>query len=335
EEARRAQEAANSAAWGEAFGLLGAIVGGVAAGASTNGDMTAITAGMAAGSSMVAPNSEISAAANQNFETERARYEAEQAAERELHARTIAAMNDPNNPLTQQQRRAETTRQERAETERADMERRHREEREAEEREALELQRTSERQVADARAEAAERQAADDRREHERRMAEDQRRREREAEERRQQEEARRQAEEQARQQREEAQRREQEQRRLEAERREAERNRMVDFKEATVLCILSGPQAQFNNWDCEGPLQQNYVNFERPTWTAAFALMDCSNPRELPRSGAYRAFGCGYGLHPTNTGASRNVPEMLGVFVDGRITFRCPISTTSACRTR
>jgi len=228
EEARRAEEAANSAAWGEAFGLLGAIVGGVAAGSSTNGDMTAITAGMAAGSSIAASNSEIAAAANQNFETERARYEAEQAAERELHARTIAAMNDPNNPLTQQQRRAEATRQERAETERADMERRHREEREAEEREALMAQRATEQETAQSQARDEQARADRERADRERREAEAARQRERDAEQRRQEEDERRQAAERDRQARAEEQRREQEARRQEEERRRAERDRMM-----------------------------------------------------------------------------------------------------------
>lgn len=331
EAARRAREAADAAAWSEGFGFVAALVGGVAAGMQTGGDAASITAGMAVGANMVAPNSEVAAATNQNLQTEYQRFEEQ----REFERQVIANMNDPNNPLTQQQRRDEAARQERATTERTDMERRHREEREAQEREALELERGRER-------DAAEQQARDDqarsdqaRAEQERREAEAARQRERDAERRRQEEEERRQAAERERQAREEAQRREQEQRRLEAERREAERNRVVDFKEATVLCILSGPQAQFGNWDCEGPLQQNYVNFDRPNVASAMRLMDCSSYRELPRAGPYRAFGCGYGLHPTNPGASRNVPEMLGVFVDGRITFRCPISSTGTCNTR
>lgn len=217
EEARRAQEAANSAAWGEAFGMIGALVGGVAAGAASGGDMTAISAGMAAGSSLAAPNSEITTATNQNFETERARYEAQQAQERELHERTMAAMNDPNNPLTRQQRQAEATRVERAETERADMERRHREEREAEEREALEAQRTVENE-ADRTRQTEERERADaERREAEaRRLETERRQREAEAAER----EAERQRQEEARRAEQEARERAEADRRAEEERR-------------------------------------------------------------------------------------------------------------------
>lgn len=217
EEARRARAAADSAAWGEAFGLIGALVGGVAAGASTNGDITAISAGMAAGSSLVAPNAEVTAGANRNFQIEQQRYEAQQAAERELHARTMAAMNDPNNPLTQQQRRAEATRQERAETARADLERRHREERETEEREALMAQRTAETEAGRSR-ETAERERAEaERREAEtRRLETERRRREAEAAER----EAERQRQEEARRAEQEARARAEAERRAEEERR-------------------------------------------------------------------------------------------------------------------
>ena len=82
----------------EMFGMLGAVVGGIAAGAQTNGDMTAITAGMAAGSGIAAPNSEIASAANTNFQAERERYEAA----REQERRAMAAVNNPNSLSTPQ-----------------------------------------------------------------------------------------------------------------------------------------------------------------------------------------------------------------------------------------
>lgn len=78
-----------------------------------------------------------------------------------------------------------------------------------------------------------------------------------------------------------------------------------------------------------------NYVNFDRPNAASAMRLVGCTNYRELPMAGTYRAFGCGYGLHPTNPAPNRNVPEMLGVFVDGRAIFRCPVSSTGTCNTR
>jgi len=128
------------------------------------------------------------------------------------------------------------------------------------------------------------------------------------------------------------ARRQEQERQRAAAE---AERSRVIEFKEAVVLCELTGPQAQFGNWRCEGPLQMNYVNLGEGNYASAFAQMDCSSFRELPRAGAYRAFGCGYGLHPTNPGAGRNVPEMLGVIVGGRNTYRCPRNIGGVCRSQ
>lgn len=335
EEARRAREAANAAAWSEGFAMVGAVLGGVAAGMQTGGDSGSITAGMAIGANLAAPNSEITAAANQNLQTEYQRFEAQ----REFDRQVIANMNDPNNPLTQQQRRDETARQERAATERADMEQRHREEREAEEREALMAQREAERETAQSQAREEQERADQERANQQRREAEAVRQREQDAERRRQEEEERRQVAERERQAREEEQRREAEARRQEQERQraaaEAERTRIIDFREAVVLCSLTGPQAQFNNWTCEGPLQMTYINFERPNVAAQFNLISCSSYRELPRAGPYRAFGCGYGLHPTNPGASRNVPEMLGVFVDGRITFRCPRNISGVCRER
>lgn len=320
---RRAAEQSRSSGWGEAFAFVGAIAGGVAAGVGSGGDMTAITAGMAAGSAIVAPNSEIAAASNSNFQVERQRYEEERAFEQ----RVIAELNNPDNPLTQEARRRDADREasNRAEAERIETEDRQR--REATDREALLAQRTAE--VEQNRQQSAaqeEREAAQEaeRAQQQRREAE---RREREAEQAREAEERREQAQREA-----EARRQEQERQRAAAE---AERTRVIDFREAVVLCSLTGPQAQFNNWTCQGPLQMNYINFERGDVTSAMRLVDCANARELPRAGSYRAFGCGYGIHPTSPGALRNVPEMLGVFVDGRATFRCPRNISGVCRTQ
>lgn len=331
EENRRAAEQSRSSGWGEAFAFVGAIAGGVAAGVGSGGDMTAISAGMAAGSAIAAPNSEIAAASNSNFQVERERYEEERAFEQ----RVIAELNNPDNPLTQEARRRDEAREaaSKAEAERIQTEDRQR--REEADREALLSQRTAEaEQNRQESAAQGEREAAQEaeRAQQQRREAE---RRERAAEQAREADEQR---------QNEERQRREQAQREADAHRQEqerqraaaeAERTRVIDFREAVVLCSLSGPQAQFNNWTCQGPLQMNYINFERGDVTSAMRLVDCANARELPRAGSYRAFGCGYGIHPTNPGALRNVPEMLGVFVDGRATFRCPRNISGVCRTQ
>ena len=314
----------------EMFGMLGALVGGAAAGMQSNGDMASITAGMAVGSSLAASDSEIATAASRNLQVEAQRLEEQ----RELERRTIAAMNDPNNPLTQQQRRESQAREARNTSERETLQRENRaaEAREAEDREALARGGQTDRTEADARAQRDEEQRAQDRLDRERRQAQQRTR----DEERRRQDEAEQQ--EQERQRREQAQRnadsRRQEQQR-QRDVAEAERTRVIEFKEAVVLCELSGPQAQFGNWRCEGPLQMGYANLGQGNYASAFAQMDCSSFRELPRAGAYRAFGCGYGIHPTNPGAARNVPEMLGVFVDGRVTYRCPRNISGVCRTR
>lgn len=258
--------------------------------------------------------------------------------ERELQRRTIAAMNDPNDPLTQQQRREGEAREARQAEERADLERENdqAEVGEAEDREALagantygtaddgQSSRADERAAAD---QAASEREARERREEQRRARDDELRRQQENEQREQENQRRAQAE------REAETRRQDQQRQRDAA--EAERTRVIDFKEAVALCELSGAQAQFGNWRCQGPSQMNYINLSQGNYGAAFAQIDCTNFRELPRAGAYRAFGCGYGLHPTNPGAGRDVPAMLGVFVEGRITFRCPRNISGACRSR
>lgn len=258
--------------------------------------------------------------------------------EREIERQTLAAMNDPNNPLTQQQRREGEAREARHAEERADLQREHdqAEAREAEDREALarantygtrdddQTQRDDEQADAD---QAASDREARERREAQRRARDDELRRQQEIEQQEQERQRRAQAE------REAETRRQDQQRQRDAA--EAERNRVIDFKEAVVLCELSGAQAQFGNWRCEGPLQMTYANLGQGNYASAFAQMDCSSFRELPRASTYRAFGCGYGLHPTNPGAGRNVPEMLDVFVAGRITFRCPRNISGVCRSQ
>lgn len=104
-----------------------------------------------------------------------------------------------------------------------------------------------------------------------------------------------------------------------------------VQRLEGVTLCELKGPQAQFNNWRCEGPLQMNYVNFEKGNWTAAM-LMTCGGKgpvRDLGTAGGYRAFGCG---HAISSGFHKDVPALFGVsYVPGRITYRCR-KDRSAC---
>lgn len=73
---------------------------------------------------------------------------------------------------------------------------------------------------------------------------------------------------------------------------------------EGAVLCELTSPQAQFNNWRCTGPLQMNYVNFEKANWMSAL-LMACGSKqpaRDLGITGPYKAFGCGFPIEPGAT---------------------------------
>lgn len=328
---RQAQAAADAASRDEMFGFIGAVLGGVVVGSQTGGDMASINAGMAVGSALAAPNSEIATASAGIAQEEMRRIEEQRAHE----AAVIAELNNPNNPLTQEARRRDEARNARNEAEQARIETEFRQKREEDDREALlqsrmaEAEENRERQM-ELRDQQEARDAA--RQEQQRR---EEAQRERDAQQAREEQERRQEEERQRREQADreaEARRQEQERQRAAAE---AERTRVIDFKEAVVLCQLTGGQAQFGNWRCEGPLQMNYVNFENANWVAAMAMTDCSSPRELPRAGPYRAFGCGYGIHPTNPGALRNVPEMLGVFVDGRATFRCPRNISGVCRDR
>lgn len=230
EQARRSAEEARSAGWSEAFGFLGAVVGGAAMGMQTGGDMGSITAGMALGSMVAAPDSEIAAAASQNLQVEHARMVAEQEAAAELHRRTMAAMNDPNNPLTQQQRREGEAREERQRNEREEMEREHKaaEEREAADREALMAELHGARETADDQAREDRAKAEEERTARERQAQREAEARQREADRRREEEEARRAEADRLRQEAEEARRREEEEARQAAERRRMERERMM-----------------------------------------------------------------------------------------------------------
>lgn len=127
------------------------------------------------------------------------------------------------------------------------------------------------------------------------------------------------------------------EQSRQEAAAREAERTRLVDFPEAVVLCELTGPQAQFGNWRCVGPLQTTIAKLD--TAKAAVPLDQAcggGKPRELGVTGSYRAFGCGFGVRKGHLTLD-DIPTRLGVsFVPGRGMFRCPANTAErGCRSR
>ena len=115
----------------------------------------------------------------------------------------------------------------------------------------------------------------------------------------------------------------------------EAARTRPVEWIEGVVLCE---PRANSKQWRCMGPLQTNVLELDAPNTFAQLALA-CggdSGIREIGPTGGYRAYGCGFGIHPTasNYPGNRDVPKDLGVFVSDRRVFRCPPTKDAYCRT-
>lgn len=115
----------------------------------------------------------------------------------------------------------------------------------------------------------------------------------------------------------------------------EAARTRPVEWIEGVVLCE---PRANSKQWRCMGPLQTNVLELDAPNTLAQLALA-CggdSGIREIGSTGGYRAYGCGFGIHPTasNYPGNRDVPRDLGVFVSDRRVFRCPPTRDAYCRT-
>ncbi|MFP5430811.1 MAG: ankyrin repeat domain-containing protein [Gammaproteobacteria bacterium] len=134
------------------------------------------------------------------------------------------------------------------------------------------------------------------------------------------------------------------EQRRQAAELRrqqEEERNRPVAYREGITLC--SPATYGKNVWSCKGPLQNTSGNLgDDPTssWAVTKACAtDSSNIRDLGMVSGYRAFGCGYGIHPTDRKypGNRDIPADLGVnYIPDRGTFYCSTSRVFAyCKGR
>ena len=115
---------------------------------------------------------------------------------------------------------------------------------------------------------------------------------------------------------------------------REEDRVRHVEFKEGVVLCQQRDSSRQ---WRCQGPLQTTFVEFDTPAGDAALgqACGSGKSIRDLGVTSGYRAFGCGFGIHPIADDYPGNidVPALLSVYVNGRATFRCPTSTLAYCR--
>lgn len=134
-----------------------------------------------------------------------------------------------------------------------------------------------------------------------------------------------------------EAERQRQEQARLaEARRREEEANRPVEFAEGVVLCEQRSGNQQ---WRCKGPLQLTYANFNDAAQLRTAMNQACGSNdswRELGSVSGYRAFGCGFGIHPTarDYPGNADIPAEYGVgYVPGRGRFFCKKSVLAYCR--
>ena len=103
---------------------------------------------------------------------------------------------------------------------------------------------------------------------------------------------------------------------------------------EAVTVCSLEGPQAKFGNWRCFGPLQMNYVNFDKPNWRNALQMTTGGSnpPRDLGMTGSFRVFGWQYPLykHPDQ---ERDAALKHGVpSIPSRFSYWCPNGKTKGC---
>lgn len=110
-----------------------------------------------------------------------------------------------------------------------------------------------------------------------------------------------------------------------------------VEFKEGVVLCQKR--PAPSKEWRCPGPLQVTYANLDNLAKARVPLGQACGSDRSIRDLGmvsGYRAFGCGFGIHPTarDYPGNTDVPAMLGVgYVPGRASFYCPRSKLAYCR--
>lgn len=109
-----------------------------------------------------------------------------------------------------------------------------------------------------------------------------------------------------------------------------------VEFKEGIVLCRQPNPSSK--SWSCQGPLQNTSAVLDTPNMTVALGQA-CGSDRSIRDLGmvkGYRAFGCGFGIHPTarDYPGNTDVPAKLGIdFIPGRRSYTCPKSKLAYCR--
>ena len=109
-----------------------------------------------------------------------------------------------------------------------------------------------------------------------------------------------------------------------------------VEFKEGVVLCRQPSPSSK--TFNCQGPLQNVSTPLDEAQTQAALGQA-CGSDRSIRDLGmvkGYRAFGCGFGIHPTarDYPGNNDVPARLGIdFVPGRGSYFCPKSKLAYCR--
>lgn len=109
-----------------------------------------------------------------------------------------------------------------------------------------------------------------------------------------------------------------------------------VEFKEGIVLC--NQPNPSLASFSCKGPLQNVSTKLDVPEATVALGQA-CGSDRSIRDLGmvkGFRAFGCGFGIHPTarDYPGNTDVPAQLGVdYIPGRGAYFCPKSKLAYCR--
>ena len=117
----------------------------------------------------------------------------------------------------------------------------------------------------------------------------------------------------------------------------EEARNRPVAYREGITLC--APPQNGGKAWLCRGPLQN--VSGVLDTQSGNVAVRQAcggNNIRDLGMVAGYRAYGCGFGIHPTDRDSpNRDIPASLGVnHIPDRNTFYCnPTQVFVYCKGR
>ena len=118
----------------------------------------------------------------------------------------------------------------------------------------------------------------------------------------------------------------------------EEARNRPVAYREGITLC--APPQNGGKAWLCRGPLQNMSGVLDTQSGNVA-VRQACggNNVRDLGMVAGYRAYGCGFGIHPTDREypGNRDIPASLGVnHIPDRGTFYCNPNTVFAyCKER